>query len=619
MFDIREELKKLPDKPGVYIMKDENEHIIYVGKAKILKNRVRQYFQDSANHSPKVISMVRRIKSFEYIVTGTEVEALILENNLIKKHSPKYNIMLKDDKTYPYIKLTVNEMFPRIYMTRKHDKDKAKYFGPYTSSGAIKETIDIILKIWPLRRCVKKFPRDIGKERPCLNFHIGQCLAPCQNNVSQEEYNQMIENIIDFLNGKHTEIIKNLEDEMNNASENLEFEKAAEIRDKILSVKKLNERQIIENMSMEDRDVIAFARAGGEALVQIFFIRGGKMTGREHFLLNNADGITRNELITDFVKRFYGGTTFIPKELVLQEKLNDEEDILKWLSFVKGQKVIATYPQKGEKFRLVELASKNAIIVLEQFGEEMQREKRRTFGALAEIKTALNIDFDLNRIESYDISNTQGVDSVGSMVVFEYGKPKRSDYRKFKIKTVFGANDYASMKEVITRRFLRYLKENEENDSNGKFNKLPDMIFIDGGRGQINIVIEALSKLELYIPVCGMVKDDKHRTRGLIYNNEEILFNTNSEGFKLITRIQDEVHRFAIEYHRKLRGQTQVKSILDDIKGIGSNRRKALIKHFGSVDNIKKASVDELKSVETMNETAAKSVFNFFREVPYKR
>ncbi len=619
MFDIREELKKLPDKPGVYIMKDENEHIIYVGKAKILKNRVRQYFQDSANHSPKVISMVRRIKSFEYIVTGTEVEALILENNLIKKHSPKYNIMLKDDKTYPYIKLTVNEMFPRIYMTRKHDKDKAKYFGPYTSSGAIKETIDIILKIWPLRRCVKKFPRDIGKERPCLNFHIGQCLAPCQNNVSQEEYNQMIENIIDFLNGKHTEIIKSLEDEMNDASENLEFEKAAEIRDKILAVKKLNERQIIENMSMEDRDVIAFARAGGEALVQIFFIRGGKMTGREHFLLNNADGITRNELITDFVKRFYGGTPFIPKELVLQEKLNDEEDILKWLSFVKGQKVIATYPQKGEKFRLVELASKNAIIVLEQFGEEMQREKRRTFGALAEIKTALNIDFDLNRIESYDISNTQGIDSVGSMVVFEYGKPKKSDYRKFKIKTVFGANDYASMEEVITRRFLRYLKENEENDSNGKFNKLPDMIFLDGGRGQINIVIDALSKLEIYIPVCGMVKDDKHRTRGLIYNDEEILFNTNSEGFKLITRIQDEVHRFAIEYHRKLRGQTQVKSILDDIKGIGDNRRRALIKHFGSIDNIKKASVDELKSVETMNESAAKSVFNFFREVPHKR
>jgi len=612
LFDIKEELKKLPDKPGVYIMKDKDENIIYVGKAKILKNRVRQYFQDSANHSPKVVSMVKKIKSFEYIVTETEVEALILENNLIKKHSPKYNIMLKDDKTYPYIKLTINEMFPRIYITRKHLKDKAKYFGPYTNSGAIKETIDIILKIWPLRRCLKKFPRDLKKERPCLNFHIGQCLAPCQNNISEEEYNKMIGEIIDFINGKHKEIVRNLNKEMVIASEKLEFEKAAELRDKILSIKKLRERQVIENMSMEDRDVIAFARAGAEALVQVFFIRAGKMTGREHFLLNNTDGITRSELITDFVKRFYGGTSFIPKELILQEKLYDEDDILKWLSFVKGQKVTAICPQRGEKFKLVELAAKNAIITLEQFGEEMQREKRRTFGALDEIKKALNIDFDLNRIESYDISNTQGVDSVGSMVVFEYGKPKRSDYRKFKIKTVFGADDYASMEEVITRRFLRYLKENEENDLNGKFDKLPDMIFLDGGKGQINIVLEAISKLNLDVPVCGMVKDDKHRTRGLIYNNEEILFNTNSEGFKLITRIQDEVHRFAIEYHRKLRGKIQVKSILEDIKGIGENRRKALLRHFGSIDNIRKATVDELKKIDTMNETAAKSVFNFF-------
>ncbi len=613
MFDIREELKKLPDKPGVYIMKDEDEHIIYVGKAKILKNRVRQYFQESSNHSAKVLSMVKRIKSFEYIVTGTEVEALILENNLIKKHSPKYNIMLKDDKTYPYIKLTVNEMFPRIYMTRRHEKDKAKYFGPYTSSTAIKETIDIILKIWPLRRCLKKFPRDIGKGRPCLNYHIGQCLAPCRGNVSLENYNKMTDEIVDFLNGKHSDIIKNLEKEMETASENLEFEKAAEFRDKILAIKKLDERQIIENMSMEDRDVIAFARADSEALVQVFFIRGGKMTGREHFMLNNVDGISRQELMTDFVKRFYGGTPFVPKELILQEKLEDEDEILKWLSYIKGQKVLATYPQKGEKFKLVELASKNAIITLEQFGEEIKREKRRTFGALEEIKNALEVDFDLDRIESYDISNTQGVDSVGSMIVFEYGKPKRSDYRKFKIKTVFGADDYASMQEVITRRFLRYLKENSENEENGKFNKMPDIIFLDGGKGQISVVLDALAKLNLNVPVCGMVKDDHHRTRGLIYNNREILFSTNSEGFKLITRIQDEVHRFAIEYHRKLRQKNQVKSILEDIKGIGESRRKALIKHFGSIENIRKADVLELKEVESMNETAAEAVFNFFR------
>jgi len=617
LFDIREELKKLPDKPGVYIMKDKDEHIIYVGKAKILKNRVRQYFQESLSHSPKVISMVKHIKSFEYIVTDTEVEALILENNLIKKHSPKYNIMLKDDKTYPYIKLTVNEMFPRLYMTRRHDKDKAKYFGPYTSSSAIKETIDIILKIWPLRRCLKKFPRDFGKERPCLNYHIGQCLAPCSNAGLKEEYDKMIDGVTDFLNGKHTEIIKNLEKQMAEASENLEFEKAAELRDKIFSVKKLRERQIIENMSMEDRDVIAFARADSEALVQVFFIRGGKMTGREHFLINNADGISRSELITDFVKRFYGGTSFIPKELVLQEKLYDEEEILKWLSFIKGQKVIAVYPQKGEKLRLVELAAKNAIITLEQFGEEMQREKRRTFGALEEIKNALGIDFDLDRIESYDISNTQGVDSVGSMVVFEYGKPKRSDYRKFKIKTVFGADDYASMSEVILRRFLRYLKENDENDDNfmnGKFNKLPNMIFLDGGKGQINAVNDVLLKLNINVPVCGMIKDDKHRTRGLIYNNNEILFDNHSEGFKLITRIQDEVHRFAIEYHRKLHRKNQIKSVLDDIKGIGQNRKKALIKHFGSVENIRKAELEEIKAVESMTETSAQAVFDFFRK-----
>ncbi len=617
MFDIREELKKLPDKPGVYIMKDIDEHIIYVGKAKILKNRVRQYFQESLNHSPKVISMVKHIKSFEYIVTDTEVEALILENNLIKKHSPKYNIMLKDDKTYPYIKLTVNEMFPRLYMTRRHDKDKAKYFGPYTSSSAIKETIDIILKIWPLRRCLKKFPRDFGKERPCLNYHIGQCLAPCNNEGLKEYYDKMIDGVTDFLNGKHTEIIKNLENQMAEASENLEFEKAAELRDKLISVKKLRERQIIENMSMEDRDVIAFARADEDALVQVFFIRGGKMTGREHFLINNAGGISRSEFITDFVKRFYGGTTFIPKELVLQEKLYDEEEILKWLSFIKGHKVTAVYPQKGEKLRLVELAAKNAVITLEQFGEEMQREKRRTFGALEEIKEALGIDFDLDRIESYDISNTQGVDSVGSMVVFEYGKPKRSDYRKFKIKTVFGADDYASMSEIISRRFLRYIKENDENDDNfmkGKFNKLPDMIFLDGGKGQISAVNDTLLKLNINVPVCGMIKDDKHRTRGLIYNNNEIFLNAHSEGFKLVTRIQDEVHRFAIEYHRKLHRKNQIKSILEDIKGIGENRRKALIRHFGSIENIKNAGVEELKSVEGMTEASARAVFDFFRK-----
>ena len=499
-------------------------------------------------------------------------------------------------------------------MTRRHEKDKAKYFGPYTSSGAIRETIDIIMKIWPLRRCLKKFPRDIGKERACLNFHIGQCLAPCQGNVSKEEYDKMISEVIDFLNNKHDEIIKNLETEMNKASENLEFEKAAELRDKVIAIKKMRERQVIENMSMEDRDVIAFARADNEALVQIFFIRAGKMTGREYFHLNNVSGISRSEIMTNFVKRFYGGMPFIPKELVLQEQLEDEETILGWLSHIKGQKVIVTYPQKGEKFRLVELAAKNAIITLEQFGEEIKREKRRTLGALEEIKNALNIDFDLDRIESYDISNTQGVDSVGSMVVFEYGKPKKSDYRKFKIKTVFGADDYASMEEVITRRFLRYVDETNEENQNGKFNKLPSMIFLDGGKGQINVVESVLDKLNINVPVCGMVKDDKHRTRGLIYHNKEIIFDTHSEGFKLITRIQDEVHRFAIEYHRKLHKKNQIKSILEDIDGVGKARRMALMKHFGSIENIRQASIDGLKEVDGITEKTAISIFDFFHK-----
>lgn len=612
MFDIKEELKKLPEKPGVYIMRDINDTVIYVGKAKILKNRVRQYFQNSSNNSPKVISMVKHIDKFEYIVTNSEIEALILENNLIKKYSPKYNIMLKDDKTYPYIKVTINEKFPKLFITRKHEKDGAKYFGPYTNAYAIKETVELIHKIWPLRRCMKKFPRDFNKERPCLNHHIGQCLAPCVKKIDEKSYNKMINSVIGFLNGNYNCVIKELENDMYNASENLEFEKAAEIRDKILAVKKLDQKQVIENMSMEDRDVIAFARAGSCALVQVFFIRGGKMTGREHFIVNDADGVTRSEFMTDFVKRFYGGTPFIPKEIVLQEEIYDCDLISNWLSGIKGHKVNITAPKKGEKHHLVELASKNAIIVLEQFGEQMKREERRTIGAINEIKQKINVDFDIIRIESYDISNTQGVQSVGSMVVFENGKPKRSDYRKFKIKSVFGPDDYASIYEVITRRFLRYKKEISGEEKIKGFDKLPDMIFIDGGKGQIKVVKKALDNIGINIPVCGMVKDNKHRTRGLIYNNNEILFDSHSEGFKLITRIQDEVHRFAIEYHRKLMEKNQIKSIFDDIKGIGSTRRKNLMKHFGSIDAIKKASFEEICKVESMDSKAAKAVKDFF-------
>ena len=607
MFDIPAELKKLPESPGVYIMRDKTDDIIYVGKAKILKNRVRQYFQNSANHSLKVKQMVSNIDHFEYIVTGSEVEALILENNLIKKHNPKYNILLKDDKTYPYIKVTTNEMFPRVFVTRKLLKDKNKYFGPFTNSSAVKENIALIDKIWQVRRCSKIFPRDIGKGRPCLNYHIGQCKAVCTGKVSEEEYNKMIGEILDFLGGKTENVVKNLTSKMLKYSAEMEFEKAAEVRDTIESIKILNQKQIIENLHIDDRDVIGFARGIRECIMQIFFIRGGKITGREHFMLEECEGVEDKELMTQFVQQFYSGTPFIPKEVILQCEIDDFDLISQWLSEQKGQRVNVLVPQKGERKSLVLMAQNNAKIVLDKFGAEIRREHKRTKGALEEIQKALNIDFELNRIESYDISNTQGFESVASMVVFENGLPKRSDYRKFKIKTIIGPDDYGSMEEVITRRFTRYINETsgDENVKKAGFDKKPDMIFLDGGKGQISAVQKALTNLNLYVPVCGMVKDDRHRTRALMYT---------SEGFKLLTRMQDEVHRFAIEYHRKLREKKQVHSILDDISGIGSVRRKALMKHFGDINAIRRAEVEELQQVDGMNIKSAEAVYNFFRK-----
>lgn len=616
MFDIPAELKKLPESPGVYIMRDKTDDIIYVGKAKVLKNRVRQYFQNSANHSLKVRNMVSNIDHFEYIVTGSEVEALILENNLIKKHNPKYNILLKDDKTYPYIKVTTNEMFPRVIVTRKHLKDKAKYFGPFTSSTAVKENIELIDKIWQVRRCSKVFPRDIGKSRPCLNYHIGQCKAVCTGKVTEDEYNIMIGEILDFLGGKTEKIVKSLREKMLNYSAEMEFEKAAEVRDTIESIKILNQKQIIENLHLDDRDVIGFARGIRECIMQMFFIRGGKITGREHFMLEECEGIEDKELMTEFVQQFYSGTPFIPKEIVLQCEIEDFDLISGWLSEQKGQRVNVLVPQKGERKSLVLMAKNNANIVLDKFGAELRREHKRTKGALEEIQNALGVDFQLNRIESYDISNTQGFESVASMVVFENGLPKRSDYRKFKIKSVLGANDYASMEEVITRRFTRYINENsgDEGVKKAGFDKKPDMIFLDGGKGQITAVERALKNLDLYVPLCGMVKDDRHRTRALLYKGEEIKLPYTSEGFKLLTRIQDEVHRFAIEYHRKLREQKQVHSILEDIPKIGKVRRKALMKYFGDINAIKTAEVEELKQVEGMNTESAEAVYAFFRK-----
>lgn len=616
MFDIPAELKKLPESPGVYIMRDKTDDIIYVGKAKILKNRVRQYFQNSANHSLKVKQMVSNIDHFEYIVTGSEVEALILENNLIKKHNPKYNILLKDDKTYPYIKVTTNEMFPRVFVTRKLLKDKNKYFGPFTNSSAVKENIALIDKIWQVRRCSKIFPRDIGKGRPCLNYHIGQCKAVCTGKVSEEEYNKMIGEILDFLSGKTENVVKSLTSKMLKYSAEMEFEKAAEVRDTIESIKILNQKQIIENLHIDDRDVIGFARGIRECIMQIFFIRGGKITGREHFMLEECEGVEDKELMTQFVQQFYSGTPFIPKEVILQCEIDDFDLISQWLSEQKGQRVNVLVPQKGERKSLVLMAQNNAKIVLDKFGAEIRREHKRTKGALEEIQKALDIDFELNRIESYDISNTQGFESVASMVVFENGLPKRSDYRKFKIKTIIGSDDYGSMEEVITRRFTRYINETsgDENVKKAGFDKKPDMIFLDGGKGQISAVQKALTNLNLYVPVCGMVKDDRHRTRALMYNGEEIELPYTSEGFKLLTRIQDEVHRFAIEYHRKLREKKQVHSILDDIPGIGSVRRKALMKHFGDINAIRRAEVEELQQVDGMNIKSAEAVYNFFRK-----
>lgn len=613
MFNIDDELSKIPNLSGVYLMYDKDDIVIYVGKAKNLKNRVRQYFK-SNNNSIKTLALVKKIQKFEYIVTNTEVEALVLENNLIKKYEPKYNIRLKDDKTYPYVKITTNEMYPRVFITRKHLNDKAKYFGPFTNATFLKDSIELIHDIFPLRTCNLKFPKDIGKVRPCLNFHINKCLAPCEKMISEEDYNLMINKVINFFSGKYTEIIKDLEDKMLNYSENLEFEKATEIRDKIFSIKKLDENQFAENMDYNEQDIIALARIENDALFQMFFVRSGKIIGREHFMLNNVEHLSRCEITEMFIKQFYSGTPFIPKEIILQDEIEDVIIIEEWLSTLKGQKVSINVPKKGEKKKLLDIASKNATVSIERFADRIKREKQMTVGAIKEISNALKIDKYLKRIEAYDISNTQGVDSVASMIVFEDGRPLRTDYRKFKIKYVIGANDYASMQEVIKRRFLRYLREKEENVLEGKFNKLPDIIFLDGGLGQINVVKKVLNDLGLDILVCGMVKDNNHKTRGLIFNNNEIELKKSSEGFKLITRIQDEVHRFAIEFHRKSRQKAVRQSVLDNIKGIGEKRKKDLLKHFENIDNIKNAEIEQLLQVESINKNVAEEIYNFFRK-----
>lgn len=611
MFQIEEELKKLPGKPGVYLMHDEKDEIIYVGKAVSLKNRVRQYFQSSRNKGAKIEQMVTHIRRFEYIVTDSELEALVLECNLIKEHRPKYNTMLMDDKGYPFIKVTVNEAYPRVMLARTMQKDKAKYFGPYTSATAVRDTIELIRKLYHVRSCNRNLPKDMGKERPCLNYHIKQCKAPCQGYISEQDYRRSIDKVLRFLNGHFEEIIKELQQKMQQASDTMEFEKAIEYRELLNSVKQIAQKQKITDSSGEDRDIIGVAKDADDAVVQMFFIRNGRLIGRDHFFFKDVSEESKEKILEIFIKQYYAGTPFIPTELMIQQPLEEQELLETWLTAKKEHRVRIKIPKIGEKEKLVELARKNAALILNTDKERLKKEEGRTIGAVKEIEKLLGLK-ELVRMEAFDISNTSGFASVGSMIVYEKGKPKRTDYRKFKIRSVQGPDDYASMREVLTRRFQHGLEEQDSQTEVGSFMTFPDLILMDGGKGQVNIALEVLAELRLQIPVCGMVKDDAHRTRGLYFNNEELPIDTHSEGFKLITRIQDEAHRFAIEYHRKLRGKGQVHSILDEINGIGPTRRKSLMKHYANIEEIRNASIEELKKLPSMNEKSAKEVYRFF-------
>ncbi len=617
MFNFEEELKKLPNKPGVYIMRDDKDVILYVGKAINLHSRVRSYFRENIGRGPAIDKMVTLIARFEYIVTDSELEALVLENNLIKEHSPKYNTLLKDDKTYPYIKVTLGEEYPRILFSRTMKKDKSKYFGPYTSAAAVKDTIELLNKLYQLRTCNRSLPKDVCKERPCLNYHIKQCLGPCQGYISKEQYREQVEGALAFLNGNYNLILKDLEQKMKAAAEALEFEEAATYRDLYNSVKQVSQKQKITDSVGEDKDIIALYRDEAEAVVQVFFVRDGKLIGREHYYMTNVSDIEKPQILGDFVKQFYAGTPFIPRELMLQYEIEDADLIEKWLSDRRGSRTYLRVPKIGDKEKLVELAAQNAKLILSQDREKLKREEGRTIGAVKEIAEILGLSH-INRMEAFDISNINGFENVGSMIVFEKGKPKPSDYRKFRIKTVSGPDDYACMREVLTRRFThgmeesKALKEKQIDEEFGSFTRFPDLLMMDGGRGQVNIALSVLAELNINIPVCGMVKDDNHRTRGLYFENVELPIDTRSEGFKLITRIQDEAHRFAIEYHRSLRSKTQVKSVLDDIPGVGPARRKALMRRFKSLEEIRNATAKQLMELPEINERTALEIVDFF-------
>lgn len=617
MFNIDEELKKLPDEPGVYIMKAKDGEIIYVGKAINLKKRVRQYFQSSKNKGTKVSAMVSHIYEFEYIIVDNEVEALILEANLIKKHKPKYNILLRDDKQYPYIKVTTNEKYPRVMKTRRVLKDGAKYFGPYPNGYAVNDTIDIIRNLYPIRTCNKNFDKNNKKMRPCLNYYIGRCLGPCQGNVDEDKYMKMIDEIIMFLSGKEDKLIDIIQKKMEKASKDLDFENAAKYRDQIDSLKIILEKQKVVSSNIVDQDIIGMARGVDEVCIQIFFIRSGKIVGREHFILSDTFNDSRDEILGSFTKQFYLGTAYVPKEILIEEKIEDMEAVSKWLSEKRGNKVILRVPKRGEKSKLMEMVRKNAMDMLKQDGDRFLMKKKKDKKALEQLKDALDLEKIPNRIEAYDISNISGVSSVGSMVVFEQGKPKKNDYRRFKIKSVTTPDDYKSMEEIVRRRFIRGLKEKdmiEKNEIDMKgFSTFPDLVMIDGGKGQVNVVLDVVKELGLDIPICGLIKDDFHKTRGIIYENREIKLDKNSTGFRLIYRIQEEAHRFAISYHRSLRSKDMLKSELDDIKGIGEKRKIALLKHFRTIDNIKSSSIEELSKVESMNKRVAEDLYNYFR------
>ena len=618
MFDFEEELRKLPDQPGVYLMHDKDDRIIYIGKALSLRKRVRQYFQPSHDEGIKKKQMVQNIARFEYIITDSELEALVLECNLIKEHTPKYNTMLRDDKTYPYIRVTMGEDFPRVMLSREIKKDKSRYFGPYTSVGAVKDTIDLINKIYRLRTCNRKLPREIGAERSCLNYHIHQCDAPCQGKISKEDYAGKMTQVLEFLNGNFKPVMEMLQERMQEASESMEFEKAIEYRELLNSVKMIAQKQKMTNTNFDDKDIIALANDDTDAVVQVFFIRNGKIIGRDHFHVRVGTEESSGAILTQFVKQFYSGTPFIPKEIMLQEAVEEAQVLEAWLTKKRGRKVTIHIPQKGKKEKLIELAARNATLVLEQDKEKIKREEGRTIGAVKELAALLRMEA-IYRMEAYDISNINGFETVGSMVVYEKGKPKKSDYRKFKLKTVVGPDDYGAMHEVLTRRFVHGLEELQQEKSNGKqtlssFTRFPDLILMDGGRGQVNVCLQVLEELGLQIPVCGMVKDDFHRTRGLYFHNEEIPIDRHGEAFQLITRIQDEAHRFAIEYHRSLRLKSQVHSVLDDIEGIGPARRKALMRRFGSLENIKNAGVEELSQTESFNKRVAQQVYDFLHK-----